>query len=739
MEYNLSKIPFETLASSTNIAEEFNDEERRHIGQSIVGWYDSDKNSRAMWETKQQNALKLAQQITEEKSYPWPNASNVKFPLLTIAAMQFSARIAPVLIQEPDLVKHRVVGADPEGKKASKANRISRYITYQLLHENEEWEEQQDKLFIVVPILGCAFKKTYYEPVTGMCQSKLVLPKDLVVHYYAKSLETAERKTEVFELYDREIRERVLKDTYLDVDLNTNPAPNPEQRVIEDQRQGTNPPHEDRGHMPRTLLECHCYWDLDQDGYAEPYVVTVDHASAQVLRIVNRFGEITSEESEQAKQLREESLILAHSLPQLPPGEQPSPAVLAQAQKIEQKVLENQQRIQALESVTDPSILRIEPIEYYTKYSFIPSPDGGFYDLGFGALLGPINESVNTLINQLVDSGSMQNLMSGFIGRGARIEGGRMRFQPGEWKPVNAPGMSIKENIVPLPVNQPSAVLFNLLGLMVQYAERLSTVTEVMSGKNPGQNTPAYNMNAMLEQGLQVFNAVFKRNWRAFRKEVRKVYLCNSRYLDLEHYFTTLDGEFLVLQQDFQGDPKDLVPAADPNAFSNMEKVMKATALAERAQMVPGYNPIAVEKRILEAMGIPDVEEVFPITPDGQYMIPPQPDPELEMKSTDIQRRAVEGQVRGQIDAARARAEIAEREAKAMQIMAEISQMEEETDIERAKLMLEKFENDREAVAQALELMLKEKEIQVKEKQAEKAASDSSSSSGAKKSKSSSS
>jgi chaperonin GroES len=143
-------------------------------------------------------------------------------------------------------------------------------------------------------------------------------------------------------------------------------------------------------------------------------------------------------------------------------------------------------------------VLKIEPIEHYTKYSFIPAPDGGFYDLGFGALLGPLNNSVNTLINQLIDSGSLQNGSVGFIGKGARIKGGKLRFSPNEWKRVPVAGGALRDSLVPLPVNQPSPVLFNLLSLLINYAERVGSVSDTMVGENPGQNTPAYNMSALM-------------------------------------------------------------------------------------------------------------------------------------------------------------------------------------------------------------------------------------------------
>ena len=725
-------IPFEKLVSSKNIATLIDDEDLKTIGKMINEWYQIDDDSRSGWKEKQNVALKLALQVCEDKSYPWPNAANIKFPLLTVASLQFSARVYPSLIKEPDLVRYRVIGDDENGQKAARSNRVSRYISYQLLEENEDWESQQDKLFIIVPIVGCAFKKTYYDGFEDQCRSKLVLPQDLVCHYHTKSLETAERKTEIFQLFSREIRERILRGIYKDVDLTELPSPEPHpdntRNEVSDERQGLTAPWGE-SETPRTILESHCWLDLDGDNLKEPYVVTVDKDSDRVLRIVPRFKKVISEQSVEIERLQGENFVLKGTVSPPPQGQPPSPQ---QMQHLRQVMAEVEQNIATIEQLQaeKPKLLRILPKEYYTKYSFIPSPDGGFYDLGFGQLLGPINESINTLLNQLVDAGSMSVGSQGFIGRGARIPGGKMRFQPFEWKQVQSSGQSIKESFVPLPVNAPSPVLFQLLGLLISYAERVSSISEAMSGDNPGQNTPAFNMNAMLEQGLQVFNGVFKRLFRSFRSECRKVYDCNQEYLDVEHYVTTIDGDLKVMQADFKGDSKDLTPAADPNAFSNMEKVTKAQFLAERSQMSAGYDPIAVEKRILEAMSIPDVNDVYPLKEDGTLAIPPTPNPEVEIDRADMERRVLEGKIRGETDAARAEAEIGLKEAQTIKTMMEAGAIEKQEGADRMKMIQEQNSQRADAMMKKLDvhmkqmdvimkkqdLKLKEKDLELKEK-----------------------
>jgi len=690
MEKLETKLKLADLSSLQNIATRLSDDDLMKIGFRVVEDYETDKQSRSSWEAKMKQANKLALQIVEQKSTPWEGASNVKFPLLTIASLQFASRAYPALVKAPDLVKFRVQGRDPEGAKAARAGRISAHMSYQLLEQDEQWEEQHDRAFIALPILGCVFKKSYFDPVKGHNCSKTVLPMDLVVHYYAKSLEECERKTEVFQSSERIIRERQLKGLYVEHDL---PPATQDTEAQADERQGTTPPANDTN-RPRTILEQHAYLDLDGDGYPEPYVLTVDKESRKVFRIVNRFGEVVTEQSLKVDQLKVQIKDIATSLPQ-----EGSEENLIAANRAEQTITMLKTQIERFE-LQAPKVLRIKAVEYYTKIPFIPAPDGGFYDLGFGALLGPLNDSVDTLINQLIDSGSLQNGSVGFIGKGARIKGGKVRFSPNEWKRVDVAGPTLRDALVPLPVNAPSPVLFNLLGLLIQYTERVSSVTEAMSGENPGQNTPAYNMSAMLEQGLQVFNGIFKRVYRSFRSELRKLYALNAIYLDEEEYFEYQDGDGNAYREDYKADVKDLVPAADPNAFSNKEKQMKAQMIAERSMMVPGYDKIKVEQRLLESMDVPDAAELFPTQQNQEtgaieLVFQPGPDPEFQIKQLEEQRRTLDSQQKFQLEAQLTEAKIALIEVQIIEVMARAELAADTPELKRMELALDEMKDRR--------------------------------------------
>jgi len=331
--------------------------------------------------------------------------------------------------------------------------------------------------------------------------------------------------------------------------------------------------------------------------------------------------------------------------------------------------------------------------------------------LRFGALLGPLNDSVNSLINQLLDSGTLQNSNTGFLGKGARIKGGKVRFEPNEWKRVDVAGSTLRDAIVPLPVNPPSSVLFQLLSLLITYAERLGSVNDAMMGENPGQNTPAYTSKQMLEQGLQLFNGIFKRVYRSFRTEIRRLYKLNGIYLDQEEYFAYQDEDSKALQVDYTADAKDLIPAADPNAFSNSEKVAKAGAIREASMSVAGYDTMKVEQRYLESLDIPDAAEIYPVVPSvdpetGQetggmeLKFPPQPDPAMEIQKADMQRRTLEGESRAQKEMLLAQSKVNVDEAQIVKIMADANLAADSPELERLKILQKEQQSIREQLVE---------------------------------------
>ena len=703
---DLPKIKFSELQKSKNLTDKFDDDQLRRLGHQVHQDYTTDDETRSGWKERNKEAMKLALQVAEKKNYPWPNASNVKFPLLSQAALQFQVRAYGAMFNGPEYVKHRVIGQDEAGTKAARASRVSQHMNYQCL-EDDEWDDAHDRLLMVLPIVGICYIKRYWCTEDQDIKTGIVLPDKLVVPYRTSSLDTAPRISEVLEIYPRQIKENQMAGIYRDVELGPAPVLEPDEA---DKRVGISQALDDSD-RPRCIIEQGRYLDLDGDGYSEPYTVTIDESSKEVLRIVQRFGVVVSKQSQlieqkqnQISNLRVAAQALFEQLPQPVDGQMSDDDIAIaqqidqQAQALQMQMQQLDQEIQQLQS-EEPEIKKIRPIPLYTKYGFIPAPDGSFYDIGFGQLLGPLNASVNSILNQLIDSGTLQNGSQGFLGKGARMKGGKIRFEPYQWHKVNVMGSTLRDSIVPLPMNPPSSVLYQLLGLLIDFTKDLSSVNDAMRGRDMGQNTPAYNMEAMLQQGMQVFSGIFKRVHKALRKEFQLQYNLNAAYLNSEEYFATLDGEGKVLQSDYWGDPKDIYPAADPNAFSQQEKLVKAQFLAQRAMTAPGYDSTKVELRLLESMDIEDRQEVYPLGPNGQPAIPPPSNPEIEIKVAEEQRRTKESQLRGEIQAATAEADILLKEAQAAKTIEEASAIGDSTAVKQYEAVTKRLKELRESLS----------------------------------------
>lgn len=616
-----------SLIEAVNIAEHLDEDKLRKIGYDAIEGFEADLMSRQVWEQKIDDYTKLALQIQDQKAYPWPKASNVKYPLLSTAAMQFAARAYPTLVpSDGKVVLGQVIGKDPDDSKQEQAERISTYMSYDIMHQMDGWEEDMDKLLIMLPIVGTMFKKTLWDPVKKKNCSHLLLPKNVVVNYWATNMCDVERISEIIPMTKRIVKQKQMSKLFLDCDLGEAPSIPFEWHP----KQTTNwmPSNDDT--TPFEIIEQHCYLDLDDDDYAEPYIVTVHRQSRKVLRITARY---------------DESTILFND---------------------------------------DGTLAGIEPIHYYTKFGFIPSPDGGFYDIGFGMLLGPLNESVNTLINQLIDAGTLNNLQSGFIGKGLRLRMGDHRFMPGEWKAVNAVGDDLKKQIFPLPTKEPSTVLFQLMGTLITSGKELASVAEIFTGKMPGQNTPATTTMATVEQGMKVFTAIYKRIYRALAEEFKKLFKLNATYLNPQTYSAVINEP--IGPDDFDETTYRVIPAADPNAVSAQEKLQKAESLL---QLLPigVLDPVAVIKRVLQAQEQPNFEQLLnqAVQQTGQ-MPPPQPDPkvqELQMKQQAQQQEAqlkmVMGQQQMELDARNKQQQMAmaaQEHQQKMQMQAQEAQMQ---------------------------------------------------------------
>jgi chaperonin GroES len=291
-------------------------------------------------------------------------------------------------------------------------------------------------------------------------------------------------------------------------------------------------------------------------------------------------------------------------------------------------------------------VLAIKAEQYFTKYPFIPSPDGGFYDLGFGVLLGPLNESINTIINQLVDAGTMANTAGGFLSRGIKLRGGNYSFNPMEWKHVDTTGDDLRKGIVPLPVREPSQVMFTLLNLLINYGERIGGSVDILSGQNPGQNTPAETTRTMAEQGMKIFNGIFKRTHRSLKQEFRKLYRLNQIFIsENTSYTSNAQSKGIILATDYEGPVTDVMPTADPSVTSDAQRINQANAIAMRVQATPGlYNRYEAEYTFLKAIKVTNIDRILP-DPKGPNAVPPPVNPKIQLEQIKQQSKQAQAEL----------------------------------------------------------------------------------------------
>lgn len=525
-----------------NIADDLDSTLLAKIGQQVVEEYETDLNSMSEWLDGYNKGLELSKLTATEKTFPWPKAANIKFPLIANAALKFSARAYPEIIRNTEVVSCRIVGDDPDDQKHLRGKRVAKFMNWQLMVEMIGWDTDMDRLLTMLPVCGQMFKKTYFNPVLESNVSELVNGDRLIVNQQAQSWERARRKTHVYDLYHNEVIEMQRMDMFVDCKLLADDNVDAPDDII----------HE--------ILEQHRFLDLDDDGYEEPYIVTVDKSSGKVLRIRARFKR---------------------------------------------------------KNVTEKKgkIVRIKADEYFTPYGFLPAFDGSLYSVGFGHLIYPLNEAANTIINQLLDSGTLSNTSGGFIGKGLRLKGGALRFTPGEWKPVDAQGQDIANNIVPIPSKEASPALFNLLGMIIDAANDMASVKDVLSGDLPGSNVPATTVLALIEQGQKTFNSIYKRIWRALSNELRQLYLLDAEFLDASQYATVLDDP-QASPSDFELSDSDIIPVADPAVSSTAQRM----ALAQAAMSMsgrPGVNESLLTNEYFKAIGHPKADMIAPYDPNG--------------------------------------------------------------------------------------------------------------------------
>lgn len=596
-----------------NIADSLDDEQLRLIGQHVLMGYDEDKHSMTDWLSDAKKVTELASLKATKKTTPLPTSANIKVPVITKAMYEFSSRIMPEIIKDGTVVMTKVLGDDFLGDKRKQANRVEEYMNYQLLFIDDSWEQDLDKILALLPLIGFVCKKTYFDPVRSKIKSEICEFDKLIINAKSKNLEEAERISHEMSLSLNECLEFVNSGLYLKepIDSIIKKNANNELRPI------------------INIIEQHCYLDLDEDNYAEPYIVTILKDSGEVLRVKARYTKDT------------------------------------------------------IKSKAD-DVKYIDATQYFTDYHFLPSPKGDFQSVGFGILSLHLNETINTLLNQIVDAGQLANLQGGYIDSRAKlIETGNSLHDPGELKKVKtANGLALKDTIHMFDFKEPSNVLYQTLGLLIATTKDLSSSTEVLSGTASTDNIKTGAILALQEEGRKVFTGIQKRIYRGLTKEFKKLAYFNYCYLDPNVAVQIVDQDVAVSNEDF--DPKfiTVMPIADPNLSSETARAAKAQLLAGVIQF-PGVKPEKITERILRSTNIENPDELL-MSDQEMQQAKQQPNPEIIKIQGDLEAQAQDLNIRGrevelkekqfQLDVLKAQSEILLNRANALKAVAQADQ-----------------------------------------------------------------
>lgn len=687
-----TKLTIEDILKAENLCEILDGNTQKEISQQVFSDYNNDLSSCASKMKELQEVMKLAMIISEQKTYPWVGASNIIYPLIANACVEFGATCYPEIIKDGQVVKAKVIGRDdgqqmkdadgipmtnPEdgkpimqnvGAKKARGDRIATTMNFQLMEEQTWWEKDTDKLVNSLPCVGDLYKKVYYDPIKEMPVSELIFPDKLIINNGARDIDSA-IVTQIIELYPQEIMQRIRSEMFDDFDFDfesdAEESNNTTQQTSQDMRLTTQVSSNTKLHV---FLEQHTWLDLDDDGFPEPYIVTVHSESAKVVRIVKRFDK----ESIKYNSKKEIKDIVAQ--------------------------------------------------KYFVHYSFIPSPDGSFFSLSFGHLLLNMNNAINTTLNQLIDAGHLNITGGGFISKGfGKSKAGRMALAPGEWKIIDAGSDDLRNGIVPIPHPEPSSVLFTLLGALIDAGKGLGMLSDVLSGENSG-NIQATTMISMVEQGMKQFRSIYKRIYKAEKDEFRLLYNENSKYLTNEKYAEILDEPLLEVdvKGDFNKKGYDICPVADIDAVTNFQRMAMAQFFMTFLQD-PFTDPIELRKRIFGAANVADIDKLV-VAPQ------PQVDPALQIAQIQAQTKMAELEAKNNIDSQKAfadieqlkatiakmEAETAEIQTRSMVNLANAGKIAKDTDLAESKEQLDVLDNQLDQQTKIIEVEGRRRDAEMK-------------------------
>jgi len=571
-----------------NIAEELDAVTLTDMGARVKRQYTEDLASMEDWIASVDHGIKLMKPEWAPKSTPWQNASNYKDPILTEASVKFGDKASLELLRGPDLVSASVIGRDPDGTKLAAGERVAEAMNFQINYEMKGWRKNQEKMLYSLPNYGAVFKKVVYDSVDKKSDSVLICYPDFAVNQATSSIESARSFSHILDFSQNDIIERVNAGLWLD--------------IVDEDKDGDEGSNEASGVTNATdnndrYIEQHCFFDLDDDGYEEPYIITFHESTCKVVRVIARFDT--------------RSVFVDVDGTSVPLDK----AMDARKQDIEQSYNVEFSELVGIEipedDLSDLTILRVEPFQSIAYYGFIPAPDGTFLNVGYAHLLGALNESINAMTNQLTDSGTLENLSGGLLSKEFRGELGLKRLAPGEWKKTNVPSEKLAKGVFPIPSKAPSQTLYSLSGDKLNRAQSYLAVLDI-SGQLTAQTSPTTAL-AMISEAAIPTSAILARILSAEAEEFGILYRINQRTFPADKYQKLLADENADPQMDFSDDLM-ILPVANAEMSSKTQRLQSAIVCLEQFPLVlqAGGNPVPLLKRFFSAVDADIVEEIFP-------------------------------------------------------------------------------------------------------------------------------
>jgi hypothetical protein len=551
-----------------NLAEVLPEDILQNISNDLLSSIKSDKQSRSEWEKTYTDGLKyLGMKFDDSRSQPFEGSSGVIHPILAEAVTQFQAQAYKEMLPAKGPVKTEIIGARTV-QTEDQAERVQEFMNYYIMNVMEEYDPELDQMLFYLPLAGSAFKKVYFDFVLNRAMSKFIPPEDLIVPYEAADISSAERITHAINMSSNEIKKQQLTGFYANVDIGSDGYQDDLSDVQEaiDDIQGISPTYKENRN--RTVYEVHTV--LDIEGYED----------------LDATGNPTG-----------------LKLPYIVTIEENSGVILS----IRRNYLEN-------------DMLK-NKINYFVQYKFMPGL--GFYGLGLSHMIGGLSKASTSILRQLIDAGTLANLPAGFKARGMRIRDEDDPLQPGEFRDIDTTGGSLRENLIPLPIKEPSSVLMQLLGLLVDSGKRFAAIADMNIG-DVNQAMPVGTTVALLERGTKVMSAIHKRLHYSQKLEFNLLAKVFGESLPPVYNYQVGSGSNEIKLQDFD-DRVDIIPVSDPNIFSQSQRVTLAQELLQMVQSNPQvHGPMGIYeayRRMYAALGVDNVDSLLMPPPD----LTPQP------------------------------------------------------------------------------------------------------------------